>query len=152
MNTAISKMVGFGLPLDQLHALIDQGIKEPLIPMTRMFTLDPPEPGDEQKREELKDLLSPGEFEAIEAAINSMVDQCDALWIPYVVPMGQRDYTKSFPASQEGSFTFHISREAIPGIRKCLGLAVASHGPRGWMGRCMIHLEATFAALEAAGM
>jgi hypothetical protein len=142
------QMVEFRLPLDQLHALIDQGIKAPLLPKTRMHGSLFPEPGDEQKCEEIEDFFTPEEFEAAEAAAARLAGQMRVDMIPRVTR--PQDYNDSFPPRREDCFVFHVPRESIPGIRKCLEIAVASHGPRGWMGRCLLHLEDKFAALEAA--
>ena len=141
------KTVEFGLPFDWLCALVNQGIREPQLPKTRTYNLSSPEPGDEQKCEEIEDIFTPEEFEAAGAAAVSLIDQTRYSQYPQTPPIEQRDYNDSFPARPEDSFTFYVPREAIPGIRKCLELAVASHGPRGWMGRCLLHLEAKFAAL-----
>jgi hypothetical protein len=144
------QVVEFWLPLDQLHTLIDQGIKEPLRPKWRMYSIIPPEPGDEQKCEEIEDIFTPKEYEAVFKAISSLLNQFDGdIWRPLFVPLGQRDYNE-FSAHLLEHFKLHVPRESLPGIRKCLELAVASHGPRGWMGRCLLQLEAKFAALEAA--
>ncbi len=154
------QMVEFWLPLDQLDALIKQAIKEPLSPMNRKQYLIPLKPGDRQKLEELMDVFSPEEFEAVDATMRCLIEQFETVddamrsLVRYGFrksgPLEQRDYTASFSVNPEDLFTFHVPRDAIPGIRKCLELAVASRGPRGWMGRCLSRLEALFATLEGS--